>query len=327
MGDMMNKLPVFNVIGRTLAFEVANLFTLFRLTWLPLALLVAVKFAFVHLVLSGISAPGDKPSADMLLVTIMILPLTNVVLQSLALSVVAVQVHRLVLFGERRPDHYFIFPFGWTEFRYILMGMFSMTILMVPLAIAAYWYYSTRMKAPDSVVAAILAAPEAAPAMPGGPWMSIALAIAFLLFLIWFTLRLSVWPAAVVANNRLWPGDAWRASRGNVIRLFFMFVLSLFALLLVLIGIQAAFVILAPQDFLPAATPAPAGPVLADALSGPLAQGWSPNAILLEFITQFLTATYTVAILSFAYRALKGFDAERPIGEQGEENDPILHMK
>ena len=48
--------------------------------------------------------------------------LTTLLLEGLALSVVAVRVHRIILFNDRRPGEYFAFPFGKTEILYVLMG-------------------------------------------------------------------------------------------------------------------------------------------------------------------------------------------------------------
>jgi len=53
----------------------------------------------------------------------------------------------------------------------------------------------------------------------------------------------------------------------------------------------------------------------------------APNALLMEFITQFLSATSTVAILSFAYRALKTSAGETAPDETSDDDDPVLHMR
>ena len=54
----------------------------------------------------------------------------------------------------------------------------------------------------------------------------------------------------------------------------------------------------------------------------------NPNAIVFEFFYLLTATAYTVAILSFAYKALKGFDVDNAIDKQpaSEESDPSLHM-
>ena len=52
----------------------------------------------------------------------------------------------------------------------------------------------------------------------------------------------------------------------------------------------------------------------------------NPNAIVFEFFYLLTATAYTVAILSFAYKALKGFDVDNAIGDQSTEDDPSLHM-
>ena len=54
----------------------------------------------------------------------------------------------------------------------------------------------------------------------------------------------------------------------------------------------------------------------------------NPNAVLFEFFYLLTATAYAVAILSYAYKALKGFDVDNSIDKQSarEENDPSLHM-
>jgi hypothetical protein len=42
----------------------------------------------------------------------------------------------------------------------------------------------------------------------------------------------------------------------------------------------------------------------------------NPHVIAYEFAFQFFVTTYTVAVLSYAYKALKGFDIDLPIDSQ-----------
>jgi hypothetical protein len=52
-----------------------------------------------------------------------------------------------------------------------------------------------------------------------------------------------------------------------------------------------------------------------------IGEGPTPNAILGEFLGTFLFASYTVAILSCAYKALKGHDLGAPIDQASTANE------
>lgn len=133
---------------------------------------------------------------------------------------------------------------------------------------------------------------------------------------IWLSLRLMLWPPAVVANNKLSLGEAWRLSRGNV-----------FALLALAIASSVAFLVLGGAVAIAAAQ---TGAIDTLDLSKTLAFEGTPEArltrivehrvnphvIAYEFAFQFFVTTYAVAVLSYAYKALQGFDIDLPINGQ-----------
>lgn len=316
----MHPLPIFGVIGRTIAFEVTNLWTLFRLTWFPLALLLAAGIGLAYVILQSIGNVEFASSQG--LGAFFWLIWTSMLLQTIAITTVAVQVHRVVLFNDRQKGHYFLFPFGWTEVRYIIMGILTSIFLALPIAVAYYLYVAYRLNVGEAAIAVLLAA-QNVPATPEAAWTTMLVIGLLFVFIIWLALRLSVWPAAVVANNRLALGDAWHTTRGNVLRLLLMFIFTYIVLIVVIVCIQLAFVLAAPQDFVTAPVPANK-PLIKDAL-GSMAT-MNPNAILVQFINQFLSTTYAIATLSLAYRAMKGASDGPAIDEQQTENDPSLHM-
>jgi len=152
----VRELPLFGVIGRTIAFEVVNLFTLFRLTWLPLAALIAAQYGLAAWLLSAMAADVPYDTVHGVYVFFGYIWVI-IVLQVIAFTAVAVRVHRLALFGDRNPGHYFLFPFGATEVRYVIMGVLSSLIVSVPTAVIAYLYYASRLKVTDTAIAALLA--------------------------------------------------------------------------------------------------------------------------------------------------------------------------
>lgn len=321
LGDIVQELPIVGVLGRTIAFVVVNLWTLFRLTWLPLSLLLATQIGQIYLMLRQV---GDVPFASVNGVyTFFWFVWTSTILQTIAFTAVAVQVHRVVLFNERRPGHYFSFPFGWTEVRYVVMGILSSIFLFVPISIAAYAYYAYKMNVVEAAMVALIAAPSV-PLTPAQGMINIAIIAVVVIFMIWLTLRLSLWPPAVVANNRLALGDAWRTTRGNVLPLLLMFIVGYILLAVVLAIIQVAFVMYAPMEFaVPGATPK--NPKMKDVFANAYGALLGPNAILMQFITQFVTTTTAVAILSFAYKALKGADIENPTEGHSRQDEDAPH--
>jgi hypothetical protein len=325
---MDRPLPVFAVVGRALWFVIANVFTLFRLTWLPLAALVAAGYGLAYGVVQ--QSPGmtfDKVAEQDVYFHAEI---ATLLLQGLALSVVAVHVHRIILFGERMPNVYFAFPFGRTEFLYVLMGALTYFVLIVLLGFLVLGILALMIgvgtgQDTSRVFAAMMAVAEdmdASPALIAG---AIFAALFVYILMIWIMLRLTVWPPAVVANNRLALGEALRLTKGRVWALLGLMIASSIVFIPILVVIAAwAYKVKAGDSF---------ELIVAGSLEGKvkhlLSGSVTPNVIVYEFVFQFLATSYTVAVLSYAYRALKGLDGERPIDQQTGEpaDDPILHMK
>jgi hypothetical protein len=212
--------------------------------------------------------------------------LAEALLIGLALSVVAVAVHRIILFGDRRPDQYFAFPFGKTEFTYVLMGALSIIAIMtVGFGLGSATVLLVQLGGGDTSDLRAL--------VESYPFIAIPVAVLIYAAALWLTLRLTIWPPAVVANNKLSFGEAWNLSRGNALALFGLLVAS---------GVTFY---------------ALGGAILdtsIDAKVKRLLEGrTNPHIVAFEFVTQFFVATYTVAILSYAYKALKGLDIDLPI--------------
>lgn len=298
-------LPIFQITGRAVWFVASNAFTLFRLSWLPIALLIAAEYAMAYGVAHVSSGMPLKAMLDTVAFAALIW--ADLLLQALALSVVAVAVHRIILFDDRRPGQYFAFPFGGTEFRYVLMGAMTLVALLVPILSAGLVIDALRWRAvqggPPSENTALLAATAAVGF------------VAFVVFM-WLSLRLMVWPPAIVANNRLSFSEAWGLSRGNV-----------FALLALTIASSVAFLVLGGAVAITAAQTGAIdtldlGKTLAfegtpeAKLSRIVENRVNPHVVAYEFALQFFVTTYAVAVLSYAYKALQGFDIDLPINGQ-----------
>lgn len=330
LGGSMQTLPIFGITGRSLWFVIVNIFSLFRLCWLPLAMLIATTYAMAY----GIAyvSPGETIETITDKGAFLFGTITELILNGIVLSVVAVHVHRIILFEDRRPHVYFAFPFGRTELLYVVMGTLTYVALALLVGVLAFIYliFISRELVPQGAALLIAAMVEAADVKPTvDPWFNVrigsAIIIGYILAL-WLMLRLTVWPPAVVANNRLSLGEALRLSKGRVFALLglmiasvlaYLAVLLVFALIIRIEGAGTAERWMALSDAIGLA------PKVMSVVEG---QPVDPNAILFEFFYLLTATAYTVAILSYAYKALKGFDIDNAIDKQSAEDDPTLHM-
>ena len=233
----MNKLPVFRVAGRAIGFTLWNCFTIFRLAWFPIVALFVAQIGLSAYIMQidGETFRGLPNPFTVALVVERILAfnIANLVLQTIALAAVAVSIHRVILFGDRRPGQYFNFAFGKTEFLYIVMGVLTALIVSAVLAAAIMplllvvsggdpvGMFKKFADDPDAATKAIV------DALRGGG-MAVFLIFYFVAYIlaIYFSLRLSVWPPAVVATNRISLSEPWQLTRGNVWRLIGAFILT-----------------------------------------------------------------------------------------------------
>jgi hypothetical protein len=232
--------------------------------------------------------------------------MAEALLIGLALSVVAVAVHRIILFGDRRPDQYFAFPFGKTEFTYVLMGALSIIAIMtVGFGLGSATVLLVQLGGGDTSDLRAL--------VESYPFIAIPVAVLIYAAALWLTLRLTIWPPAVVANNKLSFGEAWNLSRGNALALFGLLVASG----VTFYALGGAILIAASKTGMAQVLELTEGFYLdtsIDAKVKRLLEGrTNPHIVAFEFVTQFFVATYTVAILSYAYKALKGLDIDLPI--------------
>jgi len=338
----MNKLPVFRTFGHAVGFTFANFFTIFRLAWLPFAALLIAMFALGLFAADIMTAgPLGKPMVDPFTIgehiaQFVFLEVTLILLQAIVIAAVAVSVHRVILFGDRRPGAYFNFAFGKTEFLYLTMGVLTAFIVI---AIMGAVLTPAVFLAAHGDFAAFFARFEDWPAnMPDlaasgalAPIM-VAYSLGWLL-VVYFMLRLAVWPPAVVATGRLSPAEAWRLTHGNVWRLIALFLLVSITLWLV-VGLPVAAYwyqlathagpmiqpgALAPEALQHASDPAAVRELMRQAMDRQM-QALQPYAPLFWFcylLFYVFVTGLSVALISYSYKALKGYDAKEPIPLEG----------
>jgi hypothetical protein len=333
----MNKLPVFRTFGNAVGFTFGNFFTIFRLAWLPFAAMLGAMFGIGYFLTDMMTkSPLGTPMIDPLTVNdhieqFVFLEITMILLQAIVVAAVAVSIHRVILFGDRKPGQYFNFAFGKTEFLYVIMGL--LTALLV-IAIMGTLFAPVIYLASNGDFAGFFAQfknwPANAPKFISGGafgWLMGAYSVGWLI-VVYFMLRLAIWPPSVVATGRLSPAEPWRLTRGNVWRfigLFALVALCLYAIILPPIiwyfiegarhadaGAAAGVPAVAPN---PEATKAMVREVMEKRMQS-LAQYMPLFWLAYLFFYIFITGL-SVALISYSYKALKGYDAAAPIPEGG----------
>lgn len=298
----MREIPVFEIVGRGVWFVAANMITLLRLTWLPLALLLGAQVALGQV----LALAADGTSKDQLIDSPMhaFTFLASAALQLIALSAVGVRVHRLVLARDRAAGEFFAFSFGGTELRYAVMAVAAVAFALASLVALANGIVSIG----DATGGwSLTLDPRPLTSENVLPFLRsaglVCLAVAGAVFWIWAVLRLALWPPAVVANRGFALGAALQASRGRVWPLFFLlFIPSQ------LIGFAAILAAVALGiNVFPAIDRIGDGYVLFGGFAQPSVVRFAvlptPGTLAFEFATMFAVTTYFAAVLSFGYLA------------------------
>lgn len=317
----MVQLPVFRTFRHALGFVLWNGFTIFRLTWLPLALFVAVVNAPLFIfdwestkAIYGFPNNGVVRIDEQIVAMAMVIQLFTMVLQAIAITSVAVAVHRIILFNDRSPGHYFRFAFGKTEFAFLAMTILSLLIgvgiigsILGPVAylVTGGDFLSFFQRLQD---------------MPkeGGelgmrmmPLMG-AYFVAWIVVLFVFV-RLAVWPPSVVATNSVSPAEAWSLSRGNFWRFIGLFMLAGLAMYAVILALIAGFYVYYSQHAFSFETWQATRDMPPEDALWRIAGPYLPTLVAFHFFMMMFATAFVVAIVSFAYKALKGVEADAAV--------------
>jgi hypothetical protein len=324
----MHKLPVFATVGNAVAFAFGNFFTVLRLAWLPFTAYLLATGAFAYFAQASMFEEiwaTDKPDIGAMFRHVgdmAYLYVAMVVLQVIVVSAVAVSIHKVILFGDRKPGDYFVFAFGRAEFFYALMVALSflgfltlMAAILTPIAYAIsggdFAAFFAQFKDWPEIMPDLVQSGAFGMIMTG-------YALGWLV-LLYFALRLAVWPPAVVATGRLALGEAWSLTRGNVLRILGMFIVMVVVIWLIAIPIGIVVGVLAvPFAMHHAGTlkdvngPAAMHEMMRDVFTPYLLPVFAVELVFYVFFTGLC-----VAILSYAYKALKGVDAKAPLPHGG----------
>jgi hypothetical protein len=272
----MTSLPVFATIATTYRFLFREFATIVRFAWFPLLVVAVVQYfaagAALDALASGQSA-NDQPIASPY-------DLVEWVVQIVVFAIVGVSLHRVILFGDRKPGQYIAFAFGRAE---VLFLVLQLVVFAGYFAVGLVWAIS-------------LGDPGAAvPSLPAiGPILTMILIGLGFIYL--FTRLAPIYPI-IVAENQLDFPRSWELTRGKFWRLFAIFALALLPLGLAVVLAEAIFVGLASRNF--------AGRVLsAESLAA--IKGLIAYQVGIFYVVAIVASGLTAALLCYSYKALRG---------------------
>jgi hypothetical protein len=269
----MHRLAILATVGQAYRFLFGELGTIIRLSWLPCAAFIAVLLV---LLFANI-APPAKNEAEAT-------PWTIVTLFAIAtsiISIIAVALHRVILFGDRKEGRFGHFAFGRFE------ALFFVLLLLYGLlfggGILGYIVSYIVNLLPRSIV--------------------VGTSIAAIAVLIWVSFRLSLIFPITLVEGRYDFTQTWALTRGNFWRLLATWI----------VGIAPLSIIALPGMVLVAALGE-----TNETGSGPGEAGLEYVLLFLKIIAivPFLfywIASFAigVALLSYSYKALSGYAPEQ----------------
>lgn len=313
-GEAMNKLPIFSVLGRAVGFVFGELLTIVRLSWFPLLLLFAAsyfwqKYFFAQLTqtasaISVLNIVNTPTGAGTMLLATWLFSLFQIVITAM----VAVALHRIVLFGERKPGTLVLFSFGRAELLYVLMFFFYFIVIGGIFFVIGFSAAAILGTGRDLAGQFFSWMPN--PRDPRAGYMFLAFALVVAIPVVWFVCRTYVLPPAIVATRRFALGEVWNLTKGNVWRIIALNVLAILFLLVV------AFAILKflPADMVPPAWhldfyTAGTQPIGTETIK--IMELQQENWILymaLNYAAAILMGAFGVGLMSHSYKALKSGD-------------------
>lgn len=320
------KLPVFSTFGNALGFAFGSFLTCLRLAWLPVTLLFVTQQAVQWVLLDDIA--GRMPDLKGMdhenpLVAFRIIldiwrqmapiQIALMLLQALVIAAVAVSIHRVILFGDKREGSMLNFSFGRTEFMYMLMAaamsIFVLAILTSVLLPAVYivadgnlpGFFDGFRRFPDNVTELVRSG--------GFGLLGVAYVLAWIL-VIYVSIRLAVWPPSVVATGSLSPAEPWSLMRGNVLRFIGLVMLCGIVLWILLAGTaiaifsQGGFESIKALQSLDHQDPVELQQHMRERMMPFLPVFYIVVLLLYTFVISF-----SIALISYSYKALKGYGA------------------
>ena len=273
----MTSLPVFATIGTAYRFLVREFVTVVRLAWFPLLVVAVVQYFAAEAELDGVAARHGAEGPPMASP----FDLVHWVVQIIAFAIVAVSIHRVILFDDRKPGQYIAFAFGRSEFLFMVLQV---------IVFAGYFLVG--------LVWAIAMAGQ-----PGGLAASPTLAgivasVLIVVAMVYLCVRLALIYPIVIAENRLDFRQSFDLTHGQFWRL-----LSVFALAMLPLGCAVG---LAEGIFLGVLSRNFAGGQLSTEQMVEIAKGLVGYQVAIFYVIAVIASGLTVALLCYSYKALRG---------------------
>ncbi|NWG23342.1 MAG: hypothetical protein HXY30_02815 [Pseudorhodoplanes sp.] len=277
----MHKLPVFATVGRAYSFLVNECGTIVRLSWLALLLVTLVQYFAARATYEEMVAALEARNLAAASGPRMWEAVSGI-FGVVGTAVVAVALHRVILFGDRKDNQYYYLGFGRVELLFVLL----------PVAIGAIFLALSFLSAESD---------------EESPFVLAAFAVIVFAFF-YVMVRLSLIFPIVVVEGRYDFGQAWALTRGNFWRLFATWLVAVIPLLLIFMLLASLFGGLAGVGgmFEASQSDDPVGATLRAAVETAEA-AFSFPMIVLGFAFSLVSGAVGVAVLSYSYKFLCGF--------------------
>jgi hypothetical protein len=281
----VHKLPVFATAGLVYRFLFGELGTIARLSWFPLLLVFLVQYAVAYFAFGAMRAAlpsvlsGDPATTFK----------SNLVWQAAGLiallagtSVVAVALHRVILFGDRKPGRLCYFAFGKIELLFLLLPLVA---------------YATLFSINLLVVLNFRSLPT--------PGFFVLLSVSAGFALLWLALRLLlIFPVLVVEGHYDF-SEAWTLTRRNFWRMVGTLIVTGVPLILVMLAIQLLLMSAMGFDLLPRPGAGGTDPMRA-MLEQQFRLTFSIPMMVFSYLAMIAYGAIGVGLLSYSYKALSG---------------------
>jgi hypothetical protein len=289
----MHALPVTATTVAAYRLVAREFPTVVRLSWAVLAILALLQLFLARTVLGQMAAAlgrGDIMMAAAIARDPLWLTL-KFGFDAVGTAIVAVAVHELVLFGDRKPGASVHVAFGRREALFAALGL-ALVAVTIPFA-------------------TIVISPF------GDPTTGFAPFLASVAFVAAMYVAVRLWPILpiIVVEGRLDLAKAWAMTRGRFWSLAALAILGLVPVLILALSIDA---VLPPFDSLmDSITNARVRvPRVAEAMQAVRrAQSWLPLRVLFEFLNAIVYTAVAVALISLSYKALLGRSFDDPLHE------------
>jgi hypothetical protein len=276
----LHKLPVFATAGRAYGFLVREFGTILRLSWFVILLVLIVQYFAARELYAAMrtALQAQDTAAFTSIATTNPWHILNTIVTMVGGAIVAVALHRVILFADRRPGHYMHLAFGKVEL------LFALLPVIFYASVAGLVFLGV-----------FVTAMSPAPIFVGLLTISAVLAFLFLLA------RLSlIFPVTVVERRYALP-QTWALTRGNSWRILGAWIIVL----------GPAWIVLAVMQFVLVGRLEPTFDALARF------EAFLIPGLLLSFVTMIVFGALGVGLLSYSYKALNGLPPDAMLRPRG----------